>query len=91
MLSVRPKILTLLGIQLDLITLQNCYIRRFRLILILTQPSTLTGTENNYRGQRAVMFMVGSEDGHGSFYLWMYVWVTAVKLCDLSRKHVPHT
>jgi len=40
-----------------------------------TQPSTLSGTGNKYRPKRGHVLRLGSKGRHGSFYLWMHMWV----------------
>jgi len=40
-----------------------------------TQPSTLSGTENEHRPKCGDDLRLGSKGRHGSFHLWINVWV----------------
>ena len=46
-----------------------------------TQPSILSGTENEYRPKCGDALRLGSKGRYGSFHLWINVWVAA-KPCD---------
>jgi len=46
-----------------------------------TQPSSLSGTENEYQSKRGDAVRMGSKGRYGSFHLWINVWIN---LCDPS-------
>jgi len=48
-----------------------------------TQPSTLSGTENEYLPKCGDALRLGSKGRYVSFHLWINVW-EQVKLCDHS-------
>ena len=43
--------------------------------LNITQPPTLSGTGNEYQPKCGDALRLGSKGRHGSFYLWINVWV----------------
>jgi len=40
-----------------------------------TQPPTLSGMGNEYQPKCGDALWLGSKGRHGSFHLWIYVWV----------------
>jgi len=66
-----------------LVSVNEVTLRRARLVLEglpseggqTTQPSTLSGTENEHQPKCGGVLRLGSKGRYGSFHLWMNVWV----------------